>query len=86
MQVAGSVRPLPCLAVLLVAILAGCVQRYDLDKPGITGEQERIDWGLCGGDFLPGGRIQIAGEDSGAVLACMREKGYRIRPIGLLGR
>ena len=71
-----------CL-VLVLAAAGGCVQRYDLEKPGGTAEQERMDWGLCGGDYLPG-RLQIAAEDSEAVLECMREKGYDIMPVGLI--
>lgn len=70
-----------CFAVLAL-LLAGCVQRYDLDKPGGTAEQERIDWGLCGGDYLPG-KVQITADDRKAVLQCMKEKGYKVEPIGL---
>jgi hypothetical protein len=78
-------RPLTCVTVAVVAISAGCVQRYDVDKPGVPVEQQRVDWGLCGGDFLPLGKVQIAREKSDAVLRCLSEKGYTIEPTGLLG-
>lgn len=73
-----------CLVIAL-ATAAGCVQRYELDKVGADAEQQRVDWGLCGGDFLPAGSVQIAAEDSSGVLRCMREKGYTVRSIGLFG-
>ncbi|HET7408593.1 MAG TPA: hypothetical protein VFJ13_00200 [Paracoccaceae bacterium] len=77
----GWTARIACLALALA--VAGCVQRYDLEKPDGTIEQERIDWGLCGGDYLPG-RVQITTEDSEAVLQCLKDKGYTVAPIGLI--
>ncbi len=75
-----------CLAVALAMATAGCVQRYTLDKVGADADQQRVDWGLCGGDFLPAGSVQIAADDSDAVLICMKEKGYTVRSVGLFGK
>lgn len=44
-------------------------------KHGATVTDERTDWGLCGGNYLPDGQLEsLVNTD---ILKCMSEKGYQ---------
>jgi hypothetical protein len=66
------------LVVSLVAaiMLTGCAgnKMTSFRKHGASMEDERRDWGLCGGDFHANGRLRTT--PNGTVVECMRDKGY----------
>lgn len=66
--------------LVLILMLSACVgQRYDIVKTGVSEEQERQDWGLCGGNFDANGNPEINTEERDVVFNCMKQKGYGVR-------
>lgn len=65
------------LAVTGLLFLQGCAynQMTYFRKHNATVADERTDWGLCGGNFLPDGQVRPAMDAN--VLKCMSEKGYQ---------
>jgi len=61
---------------LLVVILQGCgyANMTYFRKHQATIEDERRDWGLCGGNFFPDGKVRPALDAK--TLECMNKKGY----------
>jgi hypothetical protein len=77
----GKVRLEKQITILfLMSILLfvqGCAYREMtyFRKHGATVADERADWGLCGGNYLPGGQLEsLVNSD---ILKCMSEKGYQ---------
>ena len=67
-----------CFSVAVLSlVIQGCAYKEMtyFRKQGATVAQERTDWGLCGGNFLPDG--QVRPEMDANVLKCMSEKGYQ---------
>lgn len=64
------------LAVSLGATLVGCgaSEATFFRKHGATVKEERVDWGLCGGNFQPGGAVRPNFDPE--LLRCMQAKGY----------
>ncbi|MEO5669860.1 MAG: hypothetical protein ABIR26_04125 [Ramlibacter sp.] len=65
---------LSCAAAL---VLVGCAygNMTSFRKHGASLEDERRDWGLCGGDFHTNGAPRVTPD--GKVVGCMRNKGYQ---------
>lgn len=62
--------------ILLVAMIQGCAynEMTYFRKHGATLEDERRDWGLCGGNFLAD--QQVSPIINREALTCMSKKGY----------
>lgn len=65
------------LAVTGLLVLQGCAynQMTYFRKHKATVADERTDWGLCGGNFLPDGQVQPVMDTK--ILKCMSDKGYQ---------
>jgi hypothetical protein len=59
-------------------VLAGCARGYTVGFDGVSEEQIRQDWGLCGGNFSRRGGKWIPAGDEDRVFGCMRDRGYSI--------
>lgn len=64
----------PVLIIILVLEGCGYANMTYFRKHQATIEDERRDWGLCGGNFLPNGNITASMDAK--VLKCMSKKGY----------
>ena len=60
--------------VLLVLVGCSATESTFFRKHGASREQERIDWGLCGGNFLENRMLEPSTDPT--LLNCMRSKGY----------
>ncbi|MBN8462456.1 MAG: hypothetical protein J0M01_06525 [Dechloromonas sp.] len=72
----GSIRL--CLSVAVLSLfMEGCAYKEMtyFRKPNATVAEERTDWGLCGGNFLPDGQVQPVMDEK--LLNCMSKKGYQ---------
>ena len=65
------------LVAVLSLILQGCAynEMTYFRKHRATVADERKDWGLCGGNFLPDGQVQPVMDAD--ILKCMSGKGYQ---------
>ena len=67
-------------SVAIIGLVASCStsRSFELTKSGVSEEQERVDWGLCGGNFDAKGK-GAAPNDFEETKACMEGKGYTFR-------
>lgn len=70
-----------CLTLLLAIFgmiyLSGCAGNVTWTKHGLTPEQMRADFGLCGGSFTSSGTPRYTSEyHLAGIDACMHDKGY----------
>lgn len=65
------------MALATTSLITSCstMQLTPMRRANASMSDQRRDWGLCGGNFLPNGMVR---PDYGAsVIACMRSKGYQ---------